>query len=69
MMKHRIRCLKCGWATKPKNSLVECLGEKEKAHARKGLILAPDKTPNDAALSNYCPRCGGRTVEDCREKF
>jgi sarcosine oxidase delta subunit len=70
MAMHRIICPSCGWRTKPHYSIIDCLKEKELAHAFG--LKAFDKwygvysDAHDSAFTDICPECGKKTKEEFR---
>ena len=64
MAMYRIKCGFCGWKTKPRYSIIDCVKEKEWAH-RYGVKEAGCDA-HDSAFGNTCPKCGKTTQEEHR---
>lgn len=70
MAMYRIICPSCGWKTKPHFSIIDCVREKETAHA--GGIKEFDRNngiyfdAHNSAFGNVCPKCGRTTAEEHR---
>lgn len=67
----RIKCEKCGWTTQVHYSIIDCVKDKQWAHAW-GFC---EKNPfydgiyydaHDSAFGNMCPKCKGKTKEEHR---